>query len=135
MLRSKRVTRVLNASTTLVLAAAVFVLPLALDQCVVACEAHREAAVASAPACHHTAPPALGIGRSPAPCGHDHDSFVASTAAAPAAQRILAHTWVLAISVSQGMDCPDIDGRNGWLPAGNPPDPLSARSNSLSLRI
>ena len=79
------VSRGLRTATAAALALAISALPLLLDQCAHACEAHP-GSVATAPACHHRAATGARAGRAPLPCGHDHNG------AAAAALENAAHT-------------------------------------------
>jgi hypothetical protein len=67
--------RVTRLTTAIALAVAVALLPIVLDRCADACDAHH-AAAAKAPACHHTTSTAIHITSAPAPCGHDHHGTI-----------------------------------------------------------
>jgi len=63
--------RVQRIATALVLATAVFMMPLALDMCAATCALHDATSHAGEPTCHHT----TGVAHLAAPrmpCGHDH---------------------------------------------------------------
>ena len=73
----------MRVSTALVLALAIVALPLVLDQCVAACEAHKAPTTdGPQPACHHVTTSTTSLGRVPAPCGHDHDGGAMAIVAA-----------------------------------------------------
>jgi hypothetical protein len=103
-----RYTRVVLAA---VLAIAVAAVPLILDQCSAACEAHHESA-ASAPSCLHAATPtAVHVRHAPSSCGHDHDgSLITSDNGVTATSRPLVTNVAAlaiyirpAIAISQGL--------------------------------
>lgn len=77
--------RATRLTTAMVLAVAVALLPIVLDRCADACDAHQ-AASTKAPACHHTTSTAIRITTAPAPCSHDHHgtTVTAPTRFAPA---------------------------------------------------
>src|SRR5438105_2097456 len=66
-----------------VLALAIAALPVMLDRCTEACEAHRNA-VANTPPCHHVASTGTHISQVPDPCGHDHNGTAVIAAKSPA---------------------------------------------------
>jgi hypothetical protein len=70
-----------RASVAILLVVACVALPVVLDQCATSCEAH--ASSSAAPRCHHNGSSTERIGRTPAPCGHDHHGPVATAAVAP----------------------------------------------------
>lgn len=71
--------RVTRVATALVLAVAVFTLPLALNECAATCELHQKSATAE-PVCHHASPLIAKVGQWPMPCGHDHNGVVTTSA-------------------------------------------------------
>src|ERR1700676_4778239 len=75
--------RATEIAVAAVVALAMAVLPLVLDQCAGSCEAHRDA-VASTPACHHTTSTGTHIAHVPNPCAHDHNRTVIAAANNPA---------------------------------------------------
>ena len=75
--------RATKIAVAAVVALAMAVLPVVLDQCAGSCEAHRDT-VASTPACHHTTSTGTHIAHVPNPCAHDHNGTVITTANNPA---------------------------------------------------
>ena len=117
-----------------VLALAVATLPLMLDQCSAACEAHRDS-VASTPACHHTGTTAaFHLGHAPNSCGHDHNGTLvtADNGLTTAASRpLVASVAVIAIPVNPAAAI------NHHLRTHAPPGPGSTLldRSSLPLRL
>jgi hypothetical protein len=69
-----------RVSVVMVLVLAVASGPLLADYCTAACErAGRLAAGEAAPPCHHQPPSTTEIGRTPAPCGHQHQAPLIAT--------------------------------------------------------
>ena len=75
--------RATKVAVAAVVALAMAVLPVVLDQCAGSCEAHRDT-VASTPACHHTTSSGTHIAHVPIPCAHDHNGTVITAANNPA---------------------------------------------------
>jgi hypothetical protein len=75
--------RATKITVAAVVALAMAVLPVVLDQCAGSCEAHRHT-VASTPACHHTTSTGTHIAQVPIPCGHDHNGTAITAANNPA---------------------------------------------------
>src|ERR1700682_1703784 len=75
--------RATKIAVAAVVALAMAVLPVVLDQCAGSCEAHRDT-VASTPACHHTTSTGPHIAPVPIPCGHDHNGTAITAANNPA---------------------------------------------------
>jgi hypothetical protein len=71
--------RATKIAVAAVVALAMAVLPVVLDQCAGSCEAHRDT-VASTPACHHTTSTGTHIAHVPNPCAHDHNGTVITAA-------------------------------------------------------
>src|ERR1700680_4413 len=76
-----------------VVALAMAVLPVVLDQCAGSCEAHRHT-IASTPACHHTTSTGTHIAHVPIPCGHDHNGTAITAAHNPAPTGTAFHSIV-----------------------------------------
>jgi hypothetical protein len=123
-----------RTSTAIALTAAVFVLPLALDQCLASCELHRTTTTTSGPTCHHSSSASTRIGHLPTPCGHDHSARITSSTAAPAqTEQTLAASLALVTSQTSGETTPAATGSPA-LVASFPHDPLPLHL-SVSLRI
>ena len=75
--------RATKIAVAAVVALAMALLPVVLDQCAGSCEAHRHT-IASTPACHHTTSTGTHIAHVPIPCGHDHNGTAITAAANPA---------------------------------------------------
>jgi hypothetical protein len=75
--------RATKTAVAAMVALAMAVLPVVLDQCAGSCEAHRDT-VASTPACHHTTSTGAHIAHVPNPCTHDHNGTVITAANNPA---------------------------------------------------
>src|ERR1700694_1875281 len=75
--------RATKIAVAAVVAFAMAVLPVVVDQCAGSCEAHRDT-VASTPACHHTTSTGTHIAHVPIPCGHDHNWTAITAANGPA---------------------------------------------------
>ena len=75
--------RATKIAVAAVVALAMAVLPVVLDQCAGSCEAHRHT-IASTPACHHTTSTGTHIAHVPIPCGHDHNGTAITAANNPA---------------------------------------------------
>lgn len=124
-----RATRIAVAAA---LALAVAALPLMLDRCAEACDAHQSA-VANVPACHHVTSTGTHITNAPASCGHDH------SATAVTAPKTLAPTGrafaLAAITAGQLMVASAVEA-DVRVDPHSPPDtspPLAGRS--LPLRV
>src|SRR6266852_1944459 len=89
--------RAMKVSVAAVVALALAVLPVVLDQCAGACEAHRHT-IASMPACHHTTSTGTHIAHVPIPCGHDHNGTEITAANNPAPRGNAFHSTVAADS-------------------------------------
>src|ERR1700674_3063441 len=85
-----RVTKIAGAA---VVALAMAVLPVVLDQCAGSCEAHRHT-IASTPACHHSTSTGTHIAHVPIPCGHDHNGTALAAANNPAPTGTAFHSIV-----------------------------------------
>src|SRR5580700_8412745 len=75
--------RATKLAVAAVVALAMAVLPVVLDQCDGSCEAHRDT-VASTPACHHATSTGPHIAHVPTPCTHDHNGTAITAANSPA---------------------------------------------------
>jgi hypothetical protein len=76
--------RATKIAVAAVMALAMAVLPVVLDQCAGSCEAHRHT-IASTPACHHTTTSTgTHIAHVPIPCGHGHNGTAITAANNPA---------------------------------------------------
>jgi hypothetical protein len=75
--------RAIRIATAAVVAFAITVLPVVLDQCTGACEAHRNT-IASTPACHHATSAGTHVAQVPTPCGHDHNLAAVTAVKSPA---------------------------------------------------
>jgi len=124
-----------RAAVAVVAAAAVALLPVALERCAASCEGRAAGVFNSTsqePTCHHSSPAGLRMGHAPRPCGHDHSGTVMTVAASSAP---IARAAVPA-SVA------DVDLTPMMAPIrplsaafASPPVDLLSRSLSVSLRI
>src|ERR1700720_1978587 len=85
--------RATKIAVAAVVALAIAVLPVVLDQCAGSCEAHRDT-VASTPACHHTTSTGPHIAHVPNPGAHDHNGTVITAASNPARTGTAFHSGV-----------------------------------------
>jgi hypothetical protein len=85
-----------------VVAFAIAVFPLVLDQCAAACERSRAGlAASSAPSCHHAPSPATRIGHVPNACGHDHHlALTTATDATPVPRALVFGLAVVSGSIT-----------------------------------
>jgi hypothetical protein len=67
-------------AVTVLLAVAFAAAPVVLDQCVASCGAHAAAMTGSLPTCHHASATTERMTPMPAPCGHDHNGTVTTSA-------------------------------------------------------
>jgi len=124
--------RATRIATVAVLALAVAALPVVLDRCAESCEAHHDA-VASTPSCHHATSAATRIGRVPAPCGHDHNSTVVTSAQGSTVASRSLDAMVAAVEMPASL-VPATSHRR--VLTHTPPGPsLTPEHCSLSLRI
>jgi len=121
-----------RSATAAVLALALAALPLVLDQCAAACAAH-EAAVASTPACHHASPVKNQVGRTPAPCGHDHRGPVVTAESRPAAPLLGLDSMVAVLVIPAALTPTAAD--RPVLTHAPPGASLTPDTRSLPLRI
>jgi hypothetical protein len=85
--------RATKIAVAAVVALAMAVLPVVLDQCTGSCEAHRDT-VASTPACHHPTSTGTHIAHVPTPCAHDHNGTAITAANDPARTGTAFHSVV-----------------------------------------
>src|ERR1700682_2368644 len=124
--------RATKIAVAAVVALAMAVLPVVLDQCAGSCEAHRDT-VASTPACHHTTSTGTHIAHVPIPCGHDHNGTVitASNNPAPTGR---AFDSVVAVNSRPTLVSPSAAGLR-FRPHSPPSSSLVLDGRSLPLRV
>src|ERR1700724_3819429 len=124
-----RATKIVVAA---VVALAMAVLPVVLDQCAGSCEAHRDT-VASTPACHHTTSTGTHIAHVPVPCGHDHNGTAITAADNPAPTGKAFHSVVGV--VSQPIPASPAAASLRVRPHSPPRSALTLDRHSLPLRV
>lgn len=86
-------------AATLILVMAIGAVPLVAEWCATSCEHTRDASTTTEPTCHHADSPAVRIGQTPTPCGHDHtDVVVLAAKDAPVTSRELVSVPIVAIA-------------------------------------